>query len=110
MTNVETSGTLGCSDRNSNSQSDVRGNPPWWEEHFDKTGEVPPPWAIRAAEGFLQVGAQLSTRDGRKTGNAVIIGEQAYRPSNEQKREVFLYAVLTDAGNTMRLTTEEVLF
>lgn len=32
-----------------------------------------PPWATGVARGYLEVGAQLCTRDGRRIGNAVVL-------------------------------------
>lgn len=76
MTNGESGGTLGCSARNSNSLSDVRGHPAWWDT-CDSDQLPPPQWATGWAGGFIRVGAQLPTRDGRRTGNAVVADEQS---------------------------------
>ena len=64
-----------------------------------------PHWAIGEANGVLQVGAQLCTRDGRKTGNGVIVSavEHQWRGYKD-----ILFEVLTDAGNTLTLNTAEV--
>ena len=66
-----------------------------------------PSWAIRKANQILAVGAQLPTRDGRRTGNAHIIAiENWNNTSGMTGRPV--YVVLTDAGSVIRCVAEEV--
>jgi hypothetical protein len=64
-----------------------------------------PHWAIGEANGLLQVGAQLCTRDGRKTGNGVIVSAEEYQFRDYKD---ILFKVLSDAGNTLALNTVEV--
>jgi hypothetical protein len=78
-----------------------------WTEEVDGVdfAKFMPKWAIGEAHGLLQVGAQLSTRDGRKAGNAVIVSAEEYQFRNYKD---ILFKVLTDAGNTLTLNTAEV--
>lgn len=64
-----------------------------------------PHWAIATCNGELIVGAQLPTRDGRRTGNAHIvhIGTAPWDANLE------LYTVLTDAGTVLKLLASEVV-
>lgn len=63
---------------------------------------IAPYWAIRQAKGDLEVGLQLCTKDGRKIGNAHIIGVLT-------RNKGCLWTILTDAGNVVsRLTEEEI--
>ena len=63
-----------------------------------------PHWAVGSTTGIC-VGAQLLTRDGRHTGNAVVTG---------RKHKLTLHGaacgwtVLTDAGNSLVLCDEEI--
>ena len=60
--------------------------------------EQMPPWAIRQSSGlYLELGAQLCTRDGRNIGNAAVI---AVLHNNA--------AVLTDIGTTLTLNQSEM--
>lgn len=64
-----------------------------------------PPWAVRLAQhGILEVGAQLPTKDGRRTGNGTIV--MASSSKLETGRQY--YSVLTDAGSSMILNSSEV--
>ncbi len=63
---------------------------------------LPPDWAI-GTTNEIQPGAQLCTRDGRRTGNAVVTG-----PLQLSIHGTFFWPVITDAGNVMRLTTSEI--
>lgn len=66
--------------------------------------EPPPPWSMRQSSGeYLEVGAQLCTRDGRKSGNAVVIS-LAETADNGAR----IATVRTDMGNTMRLYLSEL--
>ncbi len=78
-----------------------------WTEEVDGVDftEFMPHWAIGEANGVLQVGAQLCTRDGRKTGNGVIVSAEEYQFRGYKD---ILFKVLTDAGNTLTLNTAEV--
>lgn len=62
-----------------------------------------PGWAIGLAHGLYVLGSQLPTRDGRRMGNAHIIDTKYSEPLDQT-----VYAVLTDAGNTLRMTQEEL--
>lgn len=64
-----------------------------------------PPWAIDVYKGVLVPGLQLSTRDGRRVGNAVII-ETGERYSIFKSWEVS--TVVTDIGNKLELSTQEL--
>ena len=60
-----------------------------------------PEWAIALRHGEIPVGVQLCTKDGRRVGNGFLM--------HIWDSELFpLYIVLTDMGNTMQLTLEEL--
>ena len=61
-----------------------------------------PHWAVGITTGIC-VGAQLLTKDGRHTGNAVVTGRGLTLSSGE-----CIWAVLTDAGNSLVLCDEEI--
>lgn len=62
-----------------------------------------PDWAVdRVSQGF-PASSQLLTRDGRKTGNAYL---WEWTKSHYQTCDVAV--VVTDAGNIMRLTQNEL--
>jgi hypothetical protein len=63
--------------------------------------EPGPPWAIGRTRGQFVLGAQLATRNGRRTGNAHIVG---FRDGLAGR----VAEVLTDAGNRMSLTHREL--
>ncbi len=64
-----------------------------------------PEWAIRhAAVGKWEVGAQLCTKDGRNTGNAHIVD---ITPAI-WKHGTDAYQIITDAGNRMVMTLQEL--
>jgi hypothetical protein len=63
-----------------------------------------PKWAICRARGVLMLGAQLPTRDGRRNGNAHIVGSKQGCLGTGQ----IIYSVLTDAGSEMAMTAEEI--
>ena len=63
-----------------------------------------PDWATGLAYGVMMLGAQLCTRDGRRTGNAHIIQIAKPRAGCTDAR----YLVLTDAGNTFILNDVEL--
>lgn len=64
-----------------------------------------PAWADKFLGGHIEKYAQLSTRDGRLTGNGVVV---------EVMEETFadvtlvMYAVLTDFGNVIRVSQAQV--
>jgi hypothetical protein len=67
--------------------------------------QILPHWAVRAAQpGILDVGAQLCTRDGRRMGNAHIIGLKAGTLDYGRP----YYRVLTDAGTHMVMNSSEI--
>jgi len=68
-----------------------------------------PHWADKKLNGELEVYAQLSSRDGRKLGNAIIyrVFEEAVLPSF-LKDQAPLYEIVTDFGHMLRLNTSEI--
>ena len=65
-----------------------------------------PEWAIaKCPPGTWPVGAQLPTKDGRRIGNAHIID---IMPAKWQLG-VDAYQIITDAGNRMVYTLEELM-
>lgn len=64
-----------------------------------------PEWAKAKAEGdYTLPNAQLPTRDGRRTGNGVTIGLS----DRQWENSATTYLVVTDAGNILRLTENEM--
>lgn len=63
-----------------------------------------PAWAVCRARGVLMLGAQLSTRDGRRMGNAHIVGITPGCLGTER----LMYSILTDAGSKTAMTAEEI--
>lgn len=61
-----------------------------------------PTWATGLANGCVQPGAQLCTRDGRAMGNAVVIGEKVERYG------VQFWPICTDAGTKTLMTDKEI--
>ncbi|GEK52379.1 hypothetical protein [Vreelandella venusta] len=62
-----------------------------------------PEWAIGRTDGEYVLGAQLPTRDGRRTGNAHIVGlEQDHRTGGTN------YVILTDAGTELVMDADEL--
>ena len=71
---------------------------------FDDMGvEGPlPPWAVRKSNGtYMELYAQLPTRDGRKIGNAVIV-------AIESSAFAIIATVKTDIGNSVRMVEKEL--
>lgn len=66
---------------------------PYWAERLVKEDE----------NGYHIVGAVLPTKDGRRHGNATIISVV-----NDIKNFVRIITVMTDAGNLIRMTDEEI--
>lgn len=64
--------------------------------------EPRPEWAIGETGGALCLGAHLATKDGRRIGNAHIIG---YRPKEGGGH---YWQVITDAGALFVFPTEEI--
>lgn len=60
-----------------------------------------PPWAIGKAKGFDDIGAQLCTKDGRKMGNAIVVGTKT-------AINMDALVIITDAGNMLTLTEREL--
>lgn len=61
-----------------------------------------PHWAIGFANGKISEGAQLCTKDGRKTGNAVVFDIEMF-PDNTLRA-----CVITDYANVMVLSEAEI--
>lgn len=69
-----------------------------------ETYEEPlPEWATALAHGLFVLGSQLPTKDGRRMGNAHIVDTIFSEPLDQT-----IYVILTDAGNTARLTQGEL--
>lgn len=61
-----------------------------------------PEWAIGLTDGlYTDIHAQLPTKDGWRTGNAVSLG-------TEEKKGILYIKIVTDAGNILFLTQNEV--
>jgi hypothetical protein len=71
-------------------------------EEKDEYQDLLPHWATGFAGGVWQKGAQLQTRDGRNTGNAVILSSEIERHGHKY------WPVLTDAGTEINFTTREL--
>lgn len=67
------------------------------------THELLPPWASsRATGGYTDLMASLPTKDGRLTGNAVIVWRGT-------RYGIDVTQVVTDAGNSLYLTDNELV-
>lgn len=67
---------------------------------------ITPRWATGPATSPFQLGAQLCTKDGRRTGNGVIVHvETMVFPGGIEKP---LYHVVTDAGNAILCMAEAI--
>lgn len=75
---------------------------------YEDFEEPLPPWAIGKSNGELKVGVQLCTKDGRRMGNAVVTGQRTATWAYKDGTVPEIYEVVTDVGNKMRLTTNEV--
>jgi hypothetical protein len=78
-------------------------------EEVEQSGEfTPPPWPYWATgladpqQNYMQIGAQLATRDGRRCTNAVVADV------DEFKSPYLLIKIITDVGNIFDLTLDEV--
>jgi len=60
-----------------------------------------PAWATGIASQWMELGAQLCTKDGRRMGNAVVM-------SVEVRDGRYFACILTDAGNELKLTETEL--
>ena len=60
-----------------------------------------PPWATGTTKAWTDLGAQLRTRDGRRIGNAVVIG-------HEEQHGLPFYAVVTDVGTKVYFSEREL--
>lgn len=77
-------------------------------EEFELSHGPLPEWAIgRNWDYSLVPGAQLCTKDGRRTGNAHII--KVVPPNTVGKVDVSLYHCLTDAGSAFVHSEQELL-
>ena len=77
---------------------------------FEQSFGPVPDWAVARNFGYeLVAGAQLCTRDGRKTGNAHIVSiEQIGIPHLAPYSEITVYNCLTDAGSKFMFTEQEL--
>ncbi|ABM96890.1 hypothetical protein [Methylibium petroleiphilum] len=71
------------------------------ESYEEALAEFLPPWATGRAKGWTDIGAQLRTKDGRRIGNAVLVG-------SEQQQGLTFYQVLTDVGTLVHFTEREL--
>ena len=68
--------------------------------------EVLPDWAESySPDGILRPGRQLCTKDGRRLGNAFITRELEPIPTLVL---LAVWEVVTDAGNVLKMTSEEI--
>lgn len=61
-----------------------------------------PEWAVKRATGFLEVGVQLATKDGRRIGNAYVSALESIPGKG------FLVTIVTDIGNSAQLNEQEL--
>lgn len=64
-----------------------------------------PHWASDSLDGEWVQYAQISTRDGRRMGNAVILAVDTVKWGDTK---VDLHTIITDFGNVLRLTEGEL--
>ena len=68
-----------------------------------------PPWAKRFSDGnYLEVGASLPTRDGRKIGNSIVLLIEEIPLRNGSGLET-VARIITDAGNKTTMTESELM-
>lgn len=60
-----------------------------------------PEWAKKRSSGYQEINSALQTRDGRRTGNAVVVGHMV-------RHGVGVAQIVTDAGNIIYLTPNEM--
>ena len=71
-----------------------------WEDLDD----LLPHWAYRRSDGtYMEIGAQLATRDGRRTGNAYVDDIVPHAELGQ------MAVVVTDMGNSFRMTLAELM-
>lgn len=73
---------------------------------MDEMNTLLPPWATGVYTGNLSRGTQLSTKDGRRVGNAVVVDDGSW--SGGLFQQWFFYVVVTDFGNKLELTAQEI--
>lgn len=62
-----------------------------------------PEWAEKRSDGnYMEPGAQLATKDGRRCGNAYVDGVEPHDTLGQ------LAIVVTDMGNSFRMTIREL--
>lgn len=78
----------------------------WYEQHYEE--EYPlPDWAeSRNTTGEICLGAQLCTKDGRRMGNARIVGVDRDNPLFPKGS--VLWVVRTDVGTEINMLPQEV--
>jgi hypothetical protein len=73
------------------------------EEDWDDVDFPLPEWAERRSDGnYMEAGAQLATRDGRRCGNAYVDRIEAHSALGQ------VAVVITDMGNSFRMTLSEL--
>lgn len=73
---------------------------------YEDFEEPLPPWAVAKASGKLEVGLQLFTKDGRRRGNAVVIGN--YMTTFYMEVSAEIWEVMTDMGSIVKLEQQEL--
>lgn len=77
-------------------------------EEFELSHGPLPDWVVgRNWDYSLVPGAQLCTKDGRRTGNAHIIKTEVVQYGDQP--EVLIYHCITDAGNQLAFSEPEIL-
>lgn len=72
-------------------------------EEWDANDFPLPDWAKRRSDGtYMEIGAQLTTRDGRRCGNAYIDEIEEHETLGQ------IAVVVTDMGNRIHLTAREL--
>jgi hypothetical protein len=69
---------------------------------YEQAEDLMPEWAIKRASGFMEVGAQLATKDGRVIGNAYVSALDHVPGLGN------VATVITDMGNSARLNESEL--
>ena len=82
---------------------------------YEAMGDGPmPEYAVGLnLSGNAVVGSQLHTRDGRRVGNAYVVGiEYMVDPTDTSDAPISIpiFLCVTDAGNRLKLTAEEIDF
>ena len=81
--------------------------------NYEVLGDGPmPEYAVGLnLSGNAVVGSQLHTRDGRRVGNAYVVGiEYMVDPTDTSDAPIgiSIFLCVTDAGNRLKLTVEEI--